>query len=97
MQNRGARAGVGMACGEHDAVAGDGRVPLHAGADVLHQIVADGDEVARDECRRPLAIVNDKRLGEQVVVDADYVDADCFAKPCGPVVVPARTFLSQLL
>ena len=33
----------------------------------------------------------------QVVLDADYVDADCFIKPRGPVVVPARTFLSQLL
>ena len=33
----------------------------------------------------------------QVVIDADYVDADCFAKPRGPVVVPARTFLSQLV
>jgi uncharacterized protein len=33
----------------------------------------------------------------QVVVDAEYVDADCFALPRGPVVVPARTFLSQLL
>lgn len=33
----------------------------------------------------------------QVVVDADYVDADCFARPRGPMVVPARTFLSQLL
>ena len=33
----------------------------------------------------------------QVVVDADYVDADCFARPRGPVVVPATTFLSQLL
>ena len=33
----------------------------------------------------------------QVVIDADYVDADCFAKPRDPVVVPARTFLSQLL
>ena len=32
-----------------------------------------------------------------VVVDADYVDADCFDKPRGPVVVPAKTFLSQLL
>jgi predicted AAA+ superfamily ATPase len=32
-----------------------------------------------------------------VVVDAAYVDADCFARPRGPVVVPARTFLSQLL
>ena len=33
----------------------------------------------------------------QVVVNADYVDADCFAKPRGPIVVPAGTFLSQLL
>ena len=33
----------------------------------------------------------------QVVVNADYADADCFAKPRGPIVVPARTFLSQLL
>ncbi len=33
----------------------------------------------------------------QVVIDSEYVDADCFAKPRGPVVVPARTLLSQLL
>ena len=33
----------------------------------------------------------------QVVVEADYVDADCFATPRGPLAVPARTFLSQLL
>ena len=33
----------------------------------------------------------------QVVLDADYVAADCFAKPGKPLVVPARTFLSQLL
>jgi len=33
----------------------------------------------------------------QVVVETDYEDADCFAKPRGPLVVPARTFLSQLL
>ena len=32
----------------------------------------------------------------QVVVDADYVDRDCFSYT-QPVVVPARTFLSQLL
>jgi hypothetical protein len=32
-----------------------------------------------------------------VVLDASYVDADCFAKPRPPLVVPARTFLSQLL
>ena len=33
----------------------------------------------------------------QVVIDADYVEADCFARPRAPMVVPARTFLSQLL
>ncbi len=33
----------------------------------------------------------------QVVMEAEYVDADCFARPRGPMVVPARTFLSQLL
>ena len=33
----------------------------------------------------------------QVVLEADYVDADCFATRRGPLVVPARTFLSQLL
>jgi len=33
----------------------------------------------------------------QVVINADYADADCFAKPRSPIVVPARTFLSQLL
>ena len=36
-------------------------------------------------------------LAFQVVMDADYVDADCFAAPCGPLVVPAQTLLSQLL
>lgn len=33
----------------------------------------------------------------QVVIDADYVEADCFSKPGRPVVVPARTLLSQLM
>jgi len=33
----------------------------------------------------------------QIVIDADYVNADCFAKSGGPVVVPAKTILSQLL
>jgi hypothetical protein len=33
----------------------------------------------------------------QVVLDAEYVGADCFAKRRGPLVVPAKTFLSQLL
>jgi predicted AAA+ superfamily ATPase len=33
----------------------------------------------------------------QVVLRADFVDADCFANAGGPLVVPARTLLSQLL
>ena len=41
-----------------------------------------------------------RRLGAkhafQVVLDADYEDVDCFASS-GPVIVPARTFLSQLV
>ena len=43
----------------------------------------------QDQIKAPFAF--------QVVVDAEYVDADCFAKSRGPVVVPAKTFLSQLL
>jgi len=43
----------------------------------------------QDQVKAPFAF--------HVVVDADYVDADCFAKPRGPVVVPAKTFLSQIL
>lgn len=33
----------------------------------------------------------------QVVVDAPFVAAHCFARPRGPMVVPARTLLSQLM
>lgn len=33
----------------------------------------------------------------QVTIDADYVDRDCFARPGPPMIVPARTFLSQML
>lgn len=33
----------------------------------------------------------------QVVVEGDYIDADCFAAHGKTVIVPARTFLSQLL
>ena len=32
-----------------------------------------------------------------IVIDADYINADCFAKPNHPLIVPAQTFLSQLL
>ncbi len=37
------------------------------------------------------------RFAFQVVFGSDYVDADCFIKPGAPLVVPARTLLSQLL
>jgi len=33
----------------------------------------------------------------QVVLQADYVDGDCFARPGAPIAVPAKTLLSQLL
>lgn len=33
----------------------------------------------------------------QVVLDANYVDADCFARAGPPIAVPAQTFLSQFL
>lgn len=33
----------------------------------------------------------------QAVLDADYIDADCFARPGAAISVPVRTFLSQLL
>ena len=55
----------------------------------------------RDEAMGPALGYFQKQLGApfafQVVVDAEAVDADCFAAPGPPLVVPARTFLSQLL
>jgi predicted AAA+ superfamily ATPase len=33
----------------------------------------------------------------QIIVEADYIDADCFSSQNKPMIVPARTFLSQLL
>lgn len=47
-----------------------------------------------------LGYLRDKEVHEvdsQIVLDADYVDADCFARPGGPPMVPARTFLFQLM
>jgi predicted AAA+ superfamily ATPase len=43
----------------------------------------------QDQVKAPFAF--------QVVLDMDYVNADCFARPRSPLVVPARTLLSQLL
>ena len=55
----------------------------------------------RDEAMGPSLRYFQEQLGApfafQVVVDAEAVDADCFAAPGPPLVVPARTFLSQLL
>lgn len=46
-------------------------------------------------------VYHQKQLGTpfafQVVMDLEYVNADCFARPRGPLVVPASTFLGQLL
>jgi predicted AAA+ superfamily ATPase len=33
----------------------------------------------------------------QVVLDSQFIDSDCFAKPRSAIMVPAKTFLSQLL
>lgn len=33
----------------------------------------------------------------QIIMDNDYIDADCFARSGHPLIVPAKTFLSQLL
>ncbi len=43
----------------------------------------------QDQLKAPFAF--------QVVLEADFVDADCFASPKPPMVVPAKTLLSQLL
>jgi len=43
----------------------------------------------QDQLKAPFAF--------QVIMDGDYTNADCFAKPRSPLVVPAKTFLSQLL
>ncbi len=55
----------------------------------------------REMSPSPALAYYQQRLGApfafQVTIDADHVDADCFARPGPPVVVPASTFLSQLL
>ena len=60
-------------------------------AEVKHRAEAVGPSLGyfQEQLAAPFAF--------QVVVDAEAVDADCFAAPGPPLVVPARTFLSQLL
>ncbi|MBI4229698.1 MAG: ATP-binding protein [Planctomycetes bacterium] len=53
------------------------------------EVLASALKIFQDQIKAPFAF--------QAVIDADFVDADCFAAPRGPVVVPARTLLSQLL
>lgn len=43
----------------------------------------------QDQLKAPFAF--------QVVIDADFQDVDCFASTRDPIIVPATTFLSQLL
>ena len=55
----------------------------------------------RDESLSPSLKRYQEHLGArhafQVVVDADYVDKDCFDETGQPLIVPARTLLSQLI
>ncbi len=53
------------------------------------QSIGDALRYFQEQLRVPFAF--------QVVLDAEFVNADCFAKPRSPVMVPAQTFLSQLL
>jgi hypothetical protein len=43
----------------------------------------------QDQLRAPFAF--------QVLLEPDFIEADCFAARPQPVIVPARTLLSQLL
>jgi hypothetical protein len=51
--------------------------------------IGDGLRHFQEQTKAPFAF--------QVVIAAEYVNADCFAKPQSPLVVPARTLLSQLV
>ena len=58
--------------------------------------VTYGDEPLSPSLKRYQAQVG-ASFAFQVTVDADYVDRDCFAEPVGPLIVPARTFHSQMM
>ncbi len=67
----------------------DGQPWFLAEAKYRQTAIAEGLQHFQAQTGAPLAF--------QVVVDADFVEADCFGRADGPIVVPARTFLSQLL
>jgi len=54
-----------------------------------HDTLSPALKYYQDRLKAPFAF--------QVLLDADFVKADCFAVNHQPLVVPARTFLSQLL
>lgn len=70
-------------------------------------VVRDGEPWFLAEVKRGAAPLNPSlkhfqdQIGApfafQVELDAEYVDADPFARPGRPLIAPARTFLSQLL
>lgn len=62
---------------------------------LLVEVKQGEDKLSRPLChfQRQLKVP----FAVEVVMDADYVQADCFAKPGTALVVPAKTFLSQLL
>ncbi len=67
----------------------DGKPWFLAEVKFRHSGLSDGLKHFQEQTKAPFAF--------QVVIEADYVDADCFARPRGPLVVPARTVLAQLL
>lgn len=53
-----------------------------------HAPIGDGLKYFQNASKAPFAC--------QVVIDTEYVDADCFARPRGPMVIPAKTFFAQI-
>jgi hypothetical protein len=54
-----------------------------------------------DSCLSPSLAYYQQQTGApyafQAILDSEFIDADCFARPGPPIIVPAATFLSQLL
>jgi len=71
------------------AVIRDGKPWFLVEVKYREETMGGGLKYYQDQVKAPFAF--------QVVVEADYVDADCFAEPRSPMVVPAKTLLSQLI
>jgi len=70
-------------------VARDGRPWFLVEAKYREESMSPALGYYQDQLKAPFAF--------QAVLDANYIDADCFAGPRGPMIVPAKTLLSQLL